>query len=295
MTFQQLQYLLEVRQTKSISKAATNLFVSNSSVSAAVSSLEEELGCPIFNRTQNGLMPTEKGRQILEYAARICKTFDQMNDVRNNNLTRFKVSFRSYAPFSKAFARLVEENADRRDIAFRATTLIRDNMISQLSNQELELSLIVYFAARVRLLETKLNKAGLQYRVLKSVPAVVKVGPGHRLYNATSVSTRELEKDRIVDNGSLPLVNSDFLHGVMDFPPENVIVCEGQTAEQLILRGLAYSITIMPTENENNSPFHYIPLTGVDHLIILVTNPERPLTPEGNRFLELLDEELDKI
>lgn len=296
MTFQQLQYLLEVRQTKSISKAASNLFVSNSSISAAVSSLEDELGCAIFNRSQNGLVPTAKGLQILDRAARICKIYDQMNDVRNNNLTRFKVSFRSYLPFSKAFARLVEENADRRDITFRATTLIRDSMITQLANQELELSLIVYFEPRVRLLETKLNKAGLEYRVLKSVPAAVKVGPGHRLYNATSVSTRELEKDRIVDNGSLPLVNSDFLHGVMDFPPENVIVCDGQTAEQLILKGLAYTITIMPSESkQQSSPFHYIPLTGVDHLVILVTNPERPLSPEGNRFLELLDEELDKI
>ena len=296
MTFQQLQYLLEVRQTKSISKAAANLFVSNSSVSAAVSSLEDELGCAIFNRTQSGLSPTAKGRQILEYAARICKTFDQMNDVRNNNMTRFKVSFRPYAPFSKAFTRLIEENAGRQDIAFRSTTLLRDSMISQLANQELELSLIVYFEARVRLLETKLNKAGLQYRVLKTVPAAVKVGPGHRLYNATSVSTRELEKERIVDNGSLPLVNSDFLHGVMDFPPENVIVCDNMSAEMLIMKGLAYTITVMPPEGSTDgSPFHFIPLTGVDHLIILVTNPECPLSPEGNRFLELLDEELDKI
>jgi hypothetical protein len=92
------------------------------------------------------------------------------------------------------------------------------------------------------------------------------------------------------------MVSSDFLHGVMDFQPENVIVCDGRTADILVSKGLAYSITVMPPEEQQaQSEFRYIPLTGVDHLVILVTNPEHPLSPEGNRFLELLDEELDKI
>ena len=296
MTFQQLQYLLEVRQTKSISKAAANLFVSNSSVSASISNLEEEMGFPIFTRSQKGLVPTTKGLKILDHAERICKIYDQMNGVRDDNLTRFKVSFRSYAPFSRAFARLVEENIHRRDISFQVVTLLRDPMINQLANQELELSIISYFEPRVRLLESKLAKHGLQYRVLKSVPSVVQLGPGHRLYNAESITPRELEKERIVDSPTLPLVHSDFLHGVMDFQPENVITCDGRTAGMLIAKGLAYTITVMPPEEElEDSPFRYIPLTGVNHLLILVTNPEHPLSPEGIRFLELLDEELDNI
>ena len=296
MTFQQLQYLLEVRQTKSISKAAANLFVSNSSVSASISSLEEEMGFPIFTRSQKGLVPTVKGLKILDHAERICKIYDQMNDVRNNNLNRFKVSFRSYQPFSRAFARLVEENIHRKDISFQVVTLLRDPMINQLVNQELELSIISYFEPRVRLLEAKLAKHGLQHRVLKTVPTVVRVGPGHRLYNAKSVTPRELEKERIVDSPTLPMVHSDFLHGVMDFQPENVIVCDGRTADILVSKGLAYAITVMPPEEEvAQSHFRYIPLAGVDHLLILVTNPEHPLSAEGVRFLELLDEELDNI
>lgn len=296
MTFQQLQYLLEVQQTKSISKAASNLFVSNSSVSASISNLEEEMGFPIFTRSQKGLVPTAKGLQILERAARICKIYDQMNEVKNDNLTRFKISFRPYSPFSKAFARLIEENADRNDIRFSSVTLMRDAMISQLASQELELSLIAYFEPRVRLLETKLTKHGLHHRILKSVPTAVKVGPGHKLYNATSLTPRELENERIVDNPSLPVVNSDFLHGVMEFRPENIIACDSKSAGYLLESGLAYTITVMPPEEEQkNSPCRFIPLIGVDHLLILVTNPERPLSPEGIRFLELLDEELDKI
>ncbi|MBR4862993.1 MAG: LysR family transcriptional regulator [Oscillospiraceae bacterium] len=296
MTFQQLQYLLEVRQTKSVSKAAANLFVSNSSVSASISSLEDEMGFPIFTRSQKGLVPTEKGLQILNRAERICRIYDEMNNVKNDNMTVFKVSFRSYPPFARAFARLVEENRHRTDILFHSITLLRDEMIRKVANQELELSLISYFSPRVRLLEAKIAKAGLEHRVLKTLPATVQVGPGHRLYNAKSVTPAELENDTIVDSSKKPIVSSDFLHGVMDFKPEKVILCDNSAGTELIKRGLAYSITIMPTEEERSSSiFHYIPLAGVDFQLILVINPERPLSPEGNRFLELLDEELDNI
>lgn len=295
MTFQQLQYLLEVQQTKSISKAASNLFVSNSSISAAVSNLEEELGFPIFNRSQKGLVPTQDGLRILQYAERICKTYDQMNSVRDDKLKRFKVSFRSYAPFSAAFARLVAENAHRSDIAFSSISLLRDDMIRKLAAHELELSLAAYFEPRIRLLEDRVNKNGLEYRFLKTVPAAVCVGPGHRLYNATSIHPRELENDIIVDNQSMPLVRSDYLHGVMCFKPENVVICDSTSAQNLIEMGIAYTITIMPSETNPNNNTHYIPLEGVDHVLVLVTNPDHPLSPEAIRFLELLDEELDKI
>lgn len=296
MTFQQLQYLLEVQQTKSISKAASNLFVSNSSISAAVSNLEEELGFPIFNRSQKGLVPTQDGLRILQYADRICKTYDQMNHVRSDKLKRFQISFRSYAPFSTAFARLVSENTHRNDITFSSVSLLRDEMIHKLASHELELSLTAYFEPRIRVLEDRATKNGLSYRFLKTIPAAVCVGPGHRLYNATSVHPRDLENDIIVDNNSRPLIRSDYLRGVMCFKPENVVICDSTAAQKLIQMGIAYTITIMPTEkDEREDAVHYIPLEGVNHVLVLVTNPDHPLSPEGVRFLEILNEELDKI
>ena len=44
MTFEQLNYVIEVSKTGSINKAAVNLFVSQSSLSQAIQNLEKELG-----------------------------------------------------------------------------------------------------------------------------------------------------------------------------------------------------------------------------------------------------------
>ena len=68
MTIQHLQYIIEVNRTGSISQAAKNLYVAQSSISNAISSLESELGFQLFTRTWQGAVPTERGTQVLEYA-----------------------------------------------------------------------------------------------------------------------------------------------------------------------------------------------------------------------------------
>ena len=68
MTIQQLQYILEVHRTGSISKAANNLYLAQPNLSNAIRSLEQELGFPVFIRSNKGIRPTEQGLLVLEEA-----------------------------------------------------------------------------------------------------------------------------------------------------------------------------------------------------------------------------------
>ena len=68
MTFQQIRYLLEIHRTGSVAAAAKALYLVPSSLSIAVSNLEQELGCRIFERTRSGMVPTSEGLEILRYA-----------------------------------------------------------------------------------------------------------------------------------------------------------------------------------------------------------------------------------
>ena len=69
MTFQQLQYFLEVHKAGAFSQAAKNLFITTSSISIAISNLEKELGYPLFVRTQKGLILTANGQKVLDHAS----------------------------------------------------------------------------------------------------------------------------------------------------------------------------------------------------------------------------------
>jgi DNA-binding transcriptional LysR family regulator len=70
MELQQLKYFREVAEREHVTRAAENLFVSQSAVSRAVTQLEEELGVPLFYRQGRAVMLSPYGRSFLEHVIR---------------------------------------------------------------------------------------------------------------------------------------------------------------------------------------------------------------------------------
>lgn len=68
MTIEQLQFFLHVLETKSINKSANDLFISQSTLSYQLRTLEKELGFELFTRASNGVLPT---REALVFASGI--------------------------------------------------------------------------------------------------------------------------------------------------------------------------------------------------------------------------------
>jgi DNA-binding transcriptional LysR family regulator len=70
-TLRQLQYFVAVAEQGSVSRAAQNLSISQSSVTEAVKELEGDLGVSLFERHPRGLSITHKGQQFLRHATKI--------------------------------------------------------------------------------------------------------------------------------------------------------------------------------------------------------------------------------
>src|SRR6202021_2218023 len=70
MELQQLRYFREVAQREHVTRAAENLFVSQSAISRAVTQLEEELGVPLFYRQGRAVVLSRYGRLFLEHVNR---------------------------------------------------------------------------------------------------------------------------------------------------------------------------------------------------------------------------------
>ncbi|MBO9129445.1 LysR family transcriptional regulator [Bacillus sp. 165] len=69
MHIEQLEYIVKVAETGSISIAAQDLHVSQSGISQAITKLEEELGVKIFKRYRRlGAVPTEEGKTLIKKA-----------------------------------------------------------------------------------------------------------------------------------------------------------------------------------------------------------------------------------
>lgn len=80
-TFRQLQYFVAVAEQGSVTRAAQNLSISQSSVTEAIKELEADLGVDLFDRHPRGLSITHNGHQFLRHATKILST---VSDARNS-------------------------------------------------------------------------------------------------------------------------------------------------------------------------------------------------------------------
>ena len=76
MKLQQLIYAVKVAECGSITEASRKLFVSQPSITAAISDLEKEMDVRIFDRTNKGVTVSEKGETFLGYARQVLEQAD---------------------------------------------------------------------------------------------------------------------------------------------------------------------------------------------------------------------------
>ena len=64
LTFQQIETFLAVAQYQSLSKASETLYISQPALSKTLQRFEENIGLPLFNRTNQGVLLTEAGKWL---------------------------------------------------------------------------------------------------------------------------------------------------------------------------------------------------------------------------------------
>jgi len=69
----QLQVFLAIMQTKSFSKAANNIFLTQPTVSGHIKALEDYLGVSLFDRTSKKVIPTKAAEILYPFAMKILK------------------------------------------------------------------------------------------------------------------------------------------------------------------------------------------------------------------------------
>jgi len=81
MEFSQLEFFVTVADEGSFSKAAVRVYRTQPAVSIAIRRLEEEIGAPLFERSQKTPVLTDAGELLYDYAKRILSLRDQTFNV----------------------------------------------------------------------------------------------------------------------------------------------------------------------------------------------------------------------
>lgn len=85
MKLRQLKYFVATAETAQVSRAASALSISQSSVTTAIRDLEASLGAKLFLRTQQGMDLTDAGRELLASAYVILGKLEEAQHLRHRD------------------------------------------------------------------------------------------------------------------------------------------------------------------------------------------------------------------
>lgn len=150
MNILHFKYAVEIAKTKSISKAAENLYMGQPNLSRAIKELEDHLGITIFHRTPRGITVTDEGEEFLQYAHRIIYQVEQVEDIYINAKRRkkqFSVSVPRTTYIAEAFTEFCKQmsTADPAEFFYKETNSMRT--IINITREEYNLGIIRFQSA----------------------------------------------------------------------------------------------------------------------------------------------------
>lgn len=84
MQLNQFKFLIAVDKYGSISKAAQELYISQSTISLSLINLEEELGMTLLNRSKRGVKLTPEGQEVLRRAYTITEALESLKEITSD-------------------------------------------------------------------------------------------------------------------------------------------------------------------------------------------------------------------
>ena len=191
MELYSLQVFLAVATEKSFSRAAERLLRTQPAVSLALQRLEQELQEKLIDRSGKGLLLTDAGRTVLEYARRFESLRQEMEnslaELRDNSAGRLTIGANEST--SLYLLRHIERY---RELYPKVKVQVRRSLSSRIPNElldgNLELGVISYDPGDDR----------LKSKVIYTDALAFVVSPSHRLANRKTVSISELGSENFV-------------------------------------------------------------------------------------------------
>lgn len=294
MTLQQLRYIIEVADCRSITQAAQNLFITQPSLSSAVHDLEKETGTVIFSRSSRGVLITPEGEELLGYARQVVQQAALLEEryiTRSSLRRRFAVSTQHYAFTAGAFVQLVKTQSDG-DYEFTLRESRTMDILNDVRTLRSEMGVIYLSSFNETVMQRLLRESGLVFEELFSAKPHIFIGRQHPLAGRQSVTMEELRDYPCLsyDQGeqNAPYFSEEILSNVEH--PRSIRVTDKGSIIDLMVGTDAYTIATGACPSYlRGDAIVSIPLQ-VDEIIRvgIITRQDYKPTPLGALYLDIL-------
>ncbi|BFT73838.1 MULTISPECIES: LysR family transcriptional regulator [Paenibacillus] len=195
-TLQQLKYVIEVANRRSINEAAKRLFITQPSLSNAIKDLEEEIQISIFERSNKGITLSKEGVEFLSYARQVVEQAELLESRYLNakpSPQHFSVSTQHYAFAVNAFVSLIQEfGLDEYEFALRETKT--HEIIEDVQTLRSEIGILYLNEFNEKVINKMLKSANLQFNSLFKAKPHVFISVKNPLASQSIVTIEQLEE-----------------------------------------------------------------------------------------------------
>ncbi len=142
MDIRQLKLFLTVADAGSFYAAGEQLFISRPAVSKAIAQIEDEIGMPLFARSNSGVTLTETGRQLMPKMRKIVDEFGSLEDdiqVLHNRRQRIKMGF-AYGTYLISMDAIQDYVDEHPDIVLDISHYQYEDIVPALKSGQLDLA-----------------------------------------------------------------------------------------------------------------------------------------------------------
>ena len=196
MTLMQLKYAIVVAGENSLNDAAKKLFISQPSLSAAIKTLETEIGIDIFLRSKAGITLTPEGVEFIGYARQVVEQYELLDAkyvTKADAKKKFGVSMQHYTFAVNAFVKLVEKfGMDEYEFEVNETKTYE--VIENVKNYKSELGILYLNDFNSSILTRIFDEYGLEFHEMFECGIYAYMSKTNPLANKKSVTLEDLDE-----------------------------------------------------------------------------------------------------
>ena len=252
MHIEQLEYIVKVAESGSISIAAENLHVSQSGISQSITRLEDELGVKIFKRHRRlGAIPTNEGKTLIKKAYEVLVRLQEFKEEAQSFNTVFSGNLKlSSIPGFMLF--LLEPLSSFKNAYPNVNIEISEkgtqHIIELVENNEIDIGLITIYEDLVK------KREDLTFEGILDGKMMVYVHKTSPLAMHKSITPQQLMTQNVI------LYNGDYVKRFADnlirkFGPLNILFTSdnSEVIKKAIVEGLG--ISFGPDFSVKNDPY----------------------------------------
>lgn len=243
MKLEYLHYIVEVNRCRSISKAAKNLYITQPTLSVALSNLEEELGYPLFVRSRQGVIPTNEGLKIIESAQEIIIKMNELQELSEHMGDDQKIKIYAVPEICNSFLiDLIELIQSKKlDICLELRENRNNELLTHITNRDSNIAIGCYTKESKNKIIKTLNDSQLTHEEILHDRFVIYISKKDELsYNDVIYSDDLKEKKAVLFDDS-ELLSIDNIKSVKK-ANHNYYFNDKSSIKKAVSRNLGYAV-----------------------------------------------------